>query len=96
MSHQPEFNFLGTDAADGHAAWVARRRAAAQDLARKLNLPLEREVEVWLRGGIRLRGRLRLREEFLLIEESRLRDLDLEVDRFSFKSAEIESCVRVD
>ena len=45
--------------------------------ARRLNLPLGHQVEVWLCGGSRLRGLLRLREEMLIIQEEHVRHLEL-------------------
>ena len=68
----------------------------AVELARRINLPLGHEVEVWLRGGIRLRGKLRLEEELLFVEEDRVRCLELMVDRVPFTYRELESCVRLD
>jgi len=75
---------------------AGQRKLAAVSLARQLNLPLGHQVEVWLLGGVRLRGLLRLREEQLLVEEERVRHLDLMVDRVPFTYREIESCVRLD
>ena len=70
--------------------------AAVQELARRLGLPLDHQVEVWLCGGIRLRGKLRLQEEILFIEEERVRHLGLVVDHVAFTFREMESCVRMD
>lgn len=53
-------------------------------------------MEVWLYGGVRLRGKLRLREEVLVIEEERVRHLELLVDHVAFTYREMESCVRLD
>jgi hypothetical protein len=96
MQLQSEFNFLagGTDA--GYAQWVVVRQLASDEAARKLNLPVGREAEVWLRGGIRLRGKLRLLNELLFVEESQVRNLSLTVDGVPFTYAEIESCVTLD
>jgi len=69
---------------------------AAEELARRLGLPLGHQVEVWRYGGIRLRGKLRLQEEVLFIEEERLRHLGLVVDQVAFAYREMESCVRLD
>jgi hypothetical protein len=59
---------------------MAGRRVLAEELARRIHLPLGHEVEVWLYGGIRLRGKLSVKEEMLLIEEERVRHLELMVD----------------
>ena len=65
-------------------------------LAQKMGLPLGRQVEVWLSGGVRLRGKLKLQEERLFIEESRDFNLVLDVDGTPFTAGEMESCVRLD
>jgi hypothetical protein len=94
---QRELNF-GTKAASdvGYTNWLKARRVAVEEVARRMNLPLGHEVEVWLTGGIRLRGRLRLQEGLLFIEEDRVRHLGLMVDQVAFAYREIESCVRLD
>jgi hypothetical protein len=96
MQLQKEFSFEpgGTDG--GYAQWVVVRQMAAEEAARRLNMPVGREVEVWLRGGIRLRGKLRLRDDLLFVEESKVRNLGLTVDGVPFICAEIESCVAMD
>ena len=96
MNSQYEFTFHGTATDEGYTQWLTGRRMAAQELARRLNLPLGHQVEVWLVGGIRLRGMLKLKEETLFIEEDRVRHLELLVDHVNFTYREIESCVRLD
>ena len=96
METQPEFNFDSAKGELGYAEWVAARRVAAQELARRMNLPVGHQVEVWLYGGVRLRGQLRLREDLLLVEEERVRHMELMVDRVPFTYREMESCVRLD
>jgi hypothetical protein len=98
MSTQGEFSFDGEGeaASEGYTRWVAGRKMAAEELARRLNLPLQHQVEVWLTGGIRLRGKLQLQEEMLFIEEDRVRHLGLRVDNVPFAMREMESCVRLD
>ena len=93
---QGHFNFdtVGND--QGYVQWQTDRKVAVMELARRVNLPLGHQVEVWLTGGIRLRGRLRLAEEILSIEEERVRHLELVVDHVSFTYREMESCVRLD
>jgi len=80
----------------GYTQWLTGRRLAAAELARRMGLPLGRQVEVWLCGGIRLRGKLRLQEELLFIEEERVRHLELLVEGVPFTYREMESCVRLD
>ena len=94
---QGEFDFHQGDA-KGYDHWLAGRKRAVAELARRLNLPLQHPVEVWLTGGIRLRGRLQLQEEKLFLEatEERGRDLGLRVDQVTFTFKEMESCVRLD
>ena len=93
---QDELDFGNAVNADGHAKWLAGRKLAARELARRMNLPLGHEVEVWLTGGIRLRGKLRVKEDLLFMEEDKVRHLELIVDRMSFTYRELESCVRLD
>ena len=96
MEGQGEFTFGGPASERGYSSWLAGRRVAADELARRMGLPLGHQVEVWLTGGIRLRGKLRLREEVLFIEEDRVRQLEMVVDHFHFAYREMESCVRLD
>ncbi len=96
VNSQSEFKFGGQGTEQGYTQWVAGRRMAAKELARRINLPLGHLVEVWLHDGIRLRGTLRLREEMLFIEEARVRHLELVVDRTVFTYRDLESCVRLD
>lgn len=96
MNAQSEFSFGGEGSEQGHTQWLAGRRMAAGELARRMGLPLGHQVEVWLCGGIRLRGRLLLDEEVLFIEQERLRHLELVVDNVAFAYREMESCVRLD
>jgi hypothetical protein len=96
VNRQSEFSF-GTSGTDqGYTQWLAGRRVAAEELARRMNLPLGQQVEVWLDGGIRLRGKLQLQEEVLFMEEERVRHLELMVDHVAFTYREMESCVRLD
>lgn len=96
MNAQGEFSFDAGAGAEGCSRWLAGRKLATAELARRLNLPLDHEVEVWLVGGIRLRGKLRLQEEMLFIAEERVRHLGLLVDRVPFQMREMESLVRLD
>jgi len=94
---QKELNFGSRGASEaGYTTWLNTRRMAVEEVARRLNLPVGHEVEVWLTGGIRLRGRLRLQQDLLFIEEERVRHLGLMVDQVAFAYREIESCVRLD
>jgi hypothetical protein len=96
MSAQREFNFDAGGGGDGYSQWLAGRRMAAEELAQRMHLPLDHEVEVWLVGSVRLRGKLRLHEELLFVEEDRVRHLMLQVGSVAFNIREMESCVRVD
>jgi len=73
VSGQNEFNFGASGTDQGYTQWLAGRRMAAEELARRIHLPLGHQVEVWLYGGVRLRGKLRLQEEVLFIQEERVR-----------------------
>jgi hypothetical protein len=96
LNTQSEFSFDSPKDESGYTKWVAARQVAAQELARRINLPLGHQVEVWLYGGVRLRGRLRLRENVLLVEEERVRHMELMVEHVAFTYREMESCVRLD
>ncbi len=96
MAEQGELNFSKVGAERGYMQWVAGRKVAAVELARQINLPIGHQVEIWLRGGVRLRGKLRLHEEMLFIEEERIRHLELMIDHIAFTYREMESCVRLD
>ena len=93
---QSEFNFQENKAEEGFTKWVVGRQLLAQELARRIHLPIGHQVEVWLQGGIRLRGKLRLKEELLCIEEERVRHLELVCDSVLFFYREMESCIRLD
>lgn len=96
MNRQREFNFDAPASEAGYSGWLTSRQLAARELARRMNLPLGHEVEVWLVGGVRLRGKLRLAEETLFVEEERVRHLELLVDDVPFTYRDLESCVRLD
>jgi hypothetical protein len=96
MQLQREFSFQDGGADAGYANWVAVRQMAAHEAAQRLNLPVGREAEVWLRGGIRLRGKLRLLNDLLFVEEHQIKNLPLTLDGVPFTCAEIESCVALD
>ena len=96
MNSQGELDFSGGNAGEGYSRWQAQRKLALVELARKLNLPLQHQVEVWLLGGIRLRGKLQLQEETLFIQEDQVQALALRVDQVPFTMSEMESCVRLD
>lgn len=93
---QTEIDWSPTGQGGGFESWREQRQRAVQVLGKKLGLPLGHQVELWLRGGIRLRGRLRLREERLFLEDPPDPELEFEVDRVPFKAAEVESFVRLD
>ena len=98
---QPELDFGTLDNGtrpprDGLAWWREQRRAMVKKVGWELGLPLDRQVEVWLRGGVRLRGQLKLREEVLFVAAPRDLNLELVVDGVTFRWTEIESCVRTD
>ena len=94
LSEQLNLDFSSGAPEQGYARWQAERRAARQQLARKMGLPLGQNVEVRLLSGIVLRGRLALRDEMLFVPEKRDFNLEFVVDGVPFTAAEIESCVR--
>jgi hypothetical protein len=91
---QPEFNFEGGGAgATGLDAWHRQRRAAVQELAGKLGLPLGQKVEVRLVDGVILEGELRLQDEVLFLDHLDVANIELVVGRVNFRHSEIEACV---
>jgi len=96
MNAQDEFNFDAGNAGEGYTRWQVERQTALVELARRLGLPLNHQVEVWLVGGIRLRGKLQLQEEKLFLQEDDARQVGFRVDQVPFLIHEMESCVRLD
>jgi hypothetical protein len=95
-SEQGQFNFGASHTQDGYSSWLQQRRDAVRQLARKMGLPLDRRVEVWLRNDIRLVGTLRLREEGLFLPENDAGQPELVVDGVPFTPGEMLSCVALD
>ncbi len=95
MNTQGQFNFE-TATGNGYSQWITSRQLAVKDLARRVQLPINRKVEVWLQGGIRLRGKLKLKEEMLFFSEENLRHLELTIEGVPFTYREMESCVTLD
>lgn len=96
MPLQGELDFTQPSPGDGLDRWRNQRERAGHRLARRLGLPLDREVEVRLKDGVVLRGRLQLKEAMLFVEHVDERSLELAVGRVDFRHADIESCVRMD
>lgn len=94
MNAQGELDF-DAGSGEGYGCWLTGHKLAAAELARRLQLPLQHEVEVWLVGGIRLRGKPQLQAEVLFLEEDRVRHLGLRVDRVPLTMRKMESCVRL-
>lgn len=97
---QEEFHFeggLSSEARkDGLSVWHAELEAQQQQLAQRLHLPIGHQVELWLRGGVRLRGRLQCAEEMLVTAGIDANHARLAIGRTEFTPQEIESCVRMD
>jgi len=81
---------------DGYLTWQQQRQDSANRLGQIHGLPLNRQVEIVLKGGVRLRGKLRLKEELLFVEEKPTDGIELVVDNVAFRPGEIESCLRLD
>ena len=93
---QMEISFGSAHTESGFQAWVNQRRATFTKLAGELGLPLGRQVEIWLKGDVRLSGVLELAHAPLFIDESRSLELELRIDKCTFTPRDIEACVRVD
>jgi len=96
MQEQGSFDFSVSAQGEGYSRWLKARQIATGAMAMRLNLPLGHEVEVWLRGEIRLRGRLRLKEDQLFIHEEAIAHLELRVGDVDFRAGEVERCIRLD
>lgn len=94
---QFEFDFqAASSGGDGWRVWQVQRRAALDQLGRRLGLPLGRRVEVRLADGVILRGVLALAEETLFPDRADLARLELVVDGVTFRQRELEACVCLD
>jgi len=95
-TEQSEFSFPeGSPEPEGVVPWRAEWLRAAEELCRRLGVPLNRRAEVRLSQGPVLRGRLCLAEEQLRPDGDRDR-LVLRIDRATFRLGEMESVVRLD
>ena len=94
MQGELNFDHAAPENVDGIALWRKKREQEQLALARKLGLPIGENVEVWLRGGVRLRGRLHLHEE-MLIQSLENRHSKFAVDGVPFWVSEMESCIRL-
>jgi hypothetical protein len=91
---QFEFDFqAASGGGDGLRVWRGQRRAARDQLARRLGLPRGRRVEVRLADGVIWRGVLELAEETLFPDRANLARLELVVDGVNFRQGELEACV---
>jgi len=93
---QSEFSFDTSSQSDGLASWHREREDVMRELAIKLGLPIDHQVEVCLKDGVVVRGNLRVGEVLLSLEKFSRGKLALAVDGFIFTYSEIESCVRLD
>jgi hypothetical protein len=93
---QTELNFDDppTPIGDGRSLWHRQREEQQLALAKKLGLPIGQNVEVWLRGGVRLRGRLQFHEE-ALIQSIEDQNSKFAVDGVPFQVRDLESCIRI-
>jgi len=96
MAQQGELIFGEGEEPEGHSKWLATLDEANAAIGRKLGLPLGHEVEIWLRGGVRLRGRLTLREPRLFVADDEIPGLQFRIGRTPFTYGEMESCLRLD
>jgi hypothetical protein len=94
-THQIELDFGIDRDESGFNQWRLQREQEVRQLSAQIGFPLGHQVEVWLRGGIRLRGCLQLREHGLFIQDKPGHALELVVDGVPFVPTDIESCVRL-
>jgi hypothetical protein len=95
---QLEFDFSNPAQPDqsGFDHWRKEVERADAEEARRLGLPLRRQVEITLYSGATLRGRLELAEPTLFRLDRRSVDLALRVGGSVFTFGQILSCVAVD
>jgi len=97
---QMEFDFSAGPAADsehdGLARWRAEMRAEEEAEARRLGLPLRREVEVELESGAMVRGKLEFAQPELLRLARRPARLALRVGSSVFDHSQIARCIALD
>jgi hypothetical protein len=93
---QLELSFCSGTNDDGYQLWERQQQEAFRALARRLGLPLGHWVEVILNDGIRLRGRLTLAKIGQAMEQAPDSEIELRVDRCTFRMVEVESCVRLE
>jgi len=95
-SEQSEFTFPeGSPESEGAVSWRAEWMRTAEDLCRRLAVPLHHRAEVRLTQGPILRGRLCLDEEQLWPDGDRHR-LILRIGQATFRLGEMESVLRLD
>ena len=98
MSDSEQFEFAFSErspAAQGAMPWRAEWMRAAEELCRRLAVPLNHRAEVRLIQGPVLRGRLCLAEEQLWPDGDRHR-LVLRIGQATFRLGEMESVLRLD
>ena len=98
MSDPEQFEFIFSENSskpDGVAAWRAEWARRAEDLCKRLGVPLNRHVEVRLFRGPVLRGKLCLAEGQLRSDTDRDR-LVLQIDQPTFRLGETDSILRLD
>ncbi len=88
---QFRFDFQFIEPESGYDEWVIERQGAQRELAEKLGLPINRNVEVWLTGNVRLQGRLEVIET--PAKDTSMSKTVLRIGRATFTRDEIESCV---
>jgi hypothetical protein len=93
---QVELDFAGSTE-QGWERWREERTRQVKEFSAILGLPLGEEVEIWIRGEVRLRGTLSVRQNGLSLAKAvHDKTVLLEVDGVLFSVSEIISCVRVE
>src|SRR4026207_1551534 len=93
---QPELNF-NAPSSGGYELWLKQRQSLIFHLTDQLGLPLDRQVELWLKDGLMLRGKLTVREESIhWSDTNKAVGIELAIGKVSFSTGQIASCVRVD
>ena len=91
-----DFNAPRSDLWDGINHLEIEMLKERRELAVKMGLPLDRQVEVTLSDGRTLKGLMKVHERDLFIPQKRSADILIEIGTIVFRACDISSCLRLD
>ncbi|MCS1411165.1 MAG: hypothetical protein M2R45_04362 [Verrucomicrobia subdivision 3 bacterium] len=92
---QLSLNFDEPTKERGYRAWLKERTEVQRKLVQELRFPLNKNVEVWLQGNVRLEGKLELAPVKKAKTKQEKDDLLLRIGRATFHYREIMSCINI-